>query len=109
MEGSEREADRPFALDIELVGLAHFRFHVIRYCFVERGFEVGKLIIDCVGAALLKRGVPSNLTNFSFTMRRMRSEQSTLWTPSLETFHRSGRSQGARGTTGSPLPFRCEA
>ncbi len=52
LEGSERKADRAFALAVELVGLAHFRLHIIRYRFVERGFEVGEFVIDRVGAAL---------------------------------------------------------
>ena len=55
LEGSERKADRAFALAIKLVGLAHFRFHVLRDRFVERGFEVGELVVDCVGASLREK------------------------------------------------------
>ena len=52
LESRERKADRALALAVELVGLAHFRFHIIRYRFVECGFEVGKVVVDRVGTAL---------------------------------------------------------
>ena len=78
LEGGEGEADGAFARAVELVGLAHFRLDVVRDGLVERGFDVGELVVDRVRLALGEEGVPSNFTISSFTMRRMRSEQSTL-------------------------------
>src|SRR5258707_12031488 len=69
LEGRKREADRAFALSVELVGLAHFGFNVIGDGFVKRGLKVGKVVVDRVCPPLWKSGVPSNFTNFSFTIR----------------------------------------
>ena len=51
LEGSEREANRSLARTGQLVGLAHFRFHVIRYGLVQANFDVGKLVVYRVGFA----------------------------------------------------------
>ena len=64
LEGGERKADRAFAFAVELVGLAHFRFHIIRYRFVERGFEIGELVVDGVGAALGEQRCAIELDQF---------------------------------------------
>ena len=54
LEGGEGEADGAFARAVELVGLAHFRLHVVGDGLVERGLDVGELVVDRVGPALGK-------------------------------------------------------
>ena len=43
--------------------------------------QIGEGVVDRIGLALGNSGVPSNVTISSLTMRRMRSDVSTFWTP----------------------------
>ena len=52
LQGGEGEADRAFARAVELVGLAHFRLHVVGDGLVERGLDVRERVVDGVGLAL---------------------------------------------------------
>ena len=42
----------PLRVPSSCVGLAHFRLHVVRDGLVERGLDVGELVVDRVGPAL---------------------------------------------------------
>ena len=66
LESGEREADGAFARAVKLVGLAHFRLHILSDGFVEGGLDVGELVVDRVGPALGKERCAVELHHLLF-------------------------------------------
>jgi hypothetical protein len=83
LQGGQGKAHRALALAVcQRIRLLPFLFHVIRHGRVEGRLQVGQGIVRGVGAAFGKERRTVEGQEFFFTMRRMRSETSTVCTPS---------------------------
>ena len=79
LENGQGETDGagPFVV-CQCAGAVKLLADVLGYRRIEPFFLCGQFVGDSVGMRSGKRGVLSNLSSFSLTMRRMRSETSTL-------------------------------
>ena len=76
------KADVVLALTIETIRQVHLVAHVLGHIVVERSLQVGQRVICRIGAPLGEQLGAVKLKQFFLTMRRIRSDTSTLCAPS---------------------------
>ena len=106
LEDGQREAHGSAAVAGKGVRAVELLLHIIRHGGVKLRLHGRKVVVDRVGQALGKSGVPSNLSRSSFTRRRMTSETSMVWLPVRQTpSKRSGSTSAMKSWKSASLPL----